>query len=116
MNVYMAAPPAPSCVPLHLGCFYYNPNLQFLSEIAGLKSPAQCQLACANTPTCILTQYGHNYATAPEYYCNLFASSFENTYAPDSEITEAGYCDQYAFYTSTTCPVAAPAPAKAASV
>ena len=97
-------------MPLHLGCFYYNPNLQFLSEIAGLKSPAQCQLACANTPTCILTQYGNGFATSTTYYCNLFASDFEDTYDPNSEFTYAGYCDQFAFYTFDTCPVAAPAP------
>src|SRR5271155_15733 len=111
MNVYKAAPPAPPCSPLHLGCYYDNPNLQFLGLVYDLASPSQCQLACANTPTCILTQYGHNSATATAYYCNLFASTFENTYAPDSEITEVGYCDQYAFYTSATCPVAAPEPA-----
>jgi hypothetical protein len=107
MNVYKAAPPAPPCAPYHLGCYLIGPNLQFLDEIDGLTTPAQCQLACANTPTCILTQYGHNSATDPNYYCNLFASTFENTYDPNSEFTYAGYCDQYAFYTFDTCPVTA---------
>lgn len=110
MNVYMAAPPAPPCLPYHLGCYYSNPYLQFLGLIDGLTSPAQCQLACANTPTCILTQYGNGFATSTTYYCNLFASDFEDTYDPNSEFTYAGYCDQFAFYTFDTCPVAAPAP------
>ena len=110
MNVYMAAPPASSCSSLHLGCYYDNPNLQFLGLVYDLTSPSECQLACANTPTCILSQYGHDTSTSTTYYCNLFASTFENTYDPDSEFTYAGYCDQYAFYTFATCPVTAPAP------
>lgn len=106
MNVYKAAPPAPPCLPLHLGCYYFGPNLQFLDLIYGLTSPDQCQLACANTPNCILTQFGHDTATSTTYYCNLFASTFADTYDPNSEIDYAGYCDQYAFYTFATCPVA----------
>jgi hypothetical protein len=105
MNVYRAAPPAPVCSSIHLGCYYYNPNLQFLDLVYDLTSPSQCQLACANTPTCILTQFGHNSATDPTYYCNLFASTFENSYDPNSEFTFPGYCDQYAFYTFDSCPV-----------
>jgi hypothetical protein len=105
MNLYKAAPPPPACSPYHLGCFYYTPNLQMLNTVFDLTSPSQCQLACANTASCILTQFGHDYATSPIYYCNLFASTFANTYDPGSEFTYAGYCDQYAFYTFDTCPV-----------
>ena len=104
MNLYKAAPPPPTCTPYHLGC-YGNPNVNFLQLLDNVASAEQCMLACVNTPTCILIQYGHNSATSTQYYCNLFASDFADTYDPDSEFTYAGYCDQYAFYTLDTCPV-----------
>jgi len=100
MNVYMV----PTCAPLHLGCYYDNGNLQFLELLTDIASPEECQQACADYPTCILTQYGEG------TYCNLFASDFANTYDPGSEITYAGYCNLFAFYTFATCPVSSPPP------
>jgi len=95
MNLYAA-----SCEPLHLGC-YGSGNL--INEIDNVASAYDCQVACANTPTCILTQYG-------EFFCNLFSTDFADTYAPNSEIDYPDYCTLFAFYTFDTCPVATPPP------
>jgi len=103
MNLY-----ATTCQDLHLGCFSSGNHL--LADLGGVPNAYECQVACANTPTCILTQYGHTSADSEYYYCNLFSSDFADTYDPGSEITYPCYCDLFAFYTFDTCPVTVTAP------